>query len=164
MFAFAPLVGAKQTLDGLRLSDEDRFDVLCAPDNPHMAGMPPRLTSRDELFKKAVVDNRGLRNFRLVRGEFRRCGLSRSAPATPMAGAKHRDSVRQRGLSLIPANVCRFFALSSWTRSSSLRDHHPDGSVVFFEMALEGGGLSLRVFRSLRVLGEAEYSSREFAC
>ena len=26
------------------------FDVLCAPDNPHMAGMPPRLTSRDELF------------------------------------------------------------------------------------------------------------------
>src|SRR6516165_1428088 len=27
------------------------FDVLCAPDNPHMAGMPPRLTSRDELFR-----------------------------------------------------------------------------------------------------------------
>ena len=26
------------------------FDALCAPDNPHMAGMPPRLTSRDELF------------------------------------------------------------------------------------------------------------------
>jgi len=69
MSGFAPLVGAKQTLDGLRLWDEDRFDVLCAPDNPHMAGMPPRLTSRDELFKKAVVDNRGLRNFRLVRGQ-----------------------------------------------------------------------------------------------
>jgi len=69
MSGFAPLVGAKQTLDGLRLWDEDRFDVLCAPDNPHMAGMPPRLTSRDELFKKAVVDNRGLKKPRLVRGQ-----------------------------------------------------------------------------------------------
>jgi hypothetical protein len=68
-----------------------------------------------------------------------------------------------RGLSLIPANVCRLFALSRWTRSSSLRDHHPDGSAVVFETALEGGGLSLRVFRSLRVLGEVEFSSREFA-
>jgi hypothetical protein len=69
-----------------------------------------------------------------------------------------------RGLSLIPANVCRLFALSRWTRSSSLRDHYPDGSVVFFGTALEGSGLSLRVFRSLRVLDEVEFSSREFAC
>src|SRR5262249_13368857 len=77
--------------------------------------------------------------------------------------AKHRESFRKR-LSLIPANVGRSVSLSRWIPSSSLRDHHPDGSIVFFETALEGGGLSLRVFRSLRVLGEVEFSSREFAC
>src|SRR5262249_44578698 len=70
----------------------------------------------------------------------------------------------ERGLSLIPANVGRSVSLSRWIPSSSLRDHHPDGLVVFFETALEGCGLSLRVFRSLRVLGEVEFSSREFAC
>src|SRR5215472_5390850 len=33
------------------LRQRPEFDVLCAPDNPHTAGMPPRLTSRDELFR-----------------------------------------------------------------------------------------------------------------
>src|SRR5262249_1658519 len=74
------------------------------------------------------------------------------------------ELVMQRGLSLIPADGGRSVSLSRWIPSSSLRDHPPDGSVVFFETALEGGGLSLRVFRSLRVLGEVEFSSREFAC
>jgi hypothetical protein len=44
-------VGPGLDLNGITaLRRRPEFAALCAPDNPHTAGMPPRLAPRDELF------------------------------------------------------------------------------------------------------------------